>query len=128
MLDQERIDRYPEPGIDALPERSLGLLRGPGPNDAKTVRDPVHVSIDRDRRDAVAEDEDAVRGLGADPGERGELLEGPGDDPVEALEELARARSDHAGLDAVESGRPDEPLDLGGASVAERGSVREPRE
>jgi hypothetical protein len=69
VLDEERIDRDPVARIDRLAESRFGLFGSPGPDDAETVRDAVHVGVDRDRRDPVAEDEDAVRGLGADTGE-----------------------------------------------------------
>ena len=128
MLDEERVEGDPVPGVDDLPETGLRLRRGPGPEDPEAVDDAVDVGIDRDRRYRVAEDEDAVRGLRADPGERGQLVERPGNHSSEALEELPGALSDRPPLDVVEAGRADQSLDRPGIRPRERRGVRVPRE
>ena len=128
MLDEERIDGDPEARVHALAERGFGLLGSTGPNDAETVRDAMHVGVDRDGRDPVPEDEDAVRGLGADAGEGRELLEAPGNGASEPTEDLPRDRPEDPRLHSVESGRPNQRLDLRPSRSSERGRVREPGE
>jgi hypothetical protein len=88
----------------------------------------VHVGVDRDRRDPVAEDQHAVRGLRADARERRQLLEGLRYRTVEPVPDLSRDDPEHAGLHVVEAGHPDERLDVGALRAGERGSVREPGE
>jgi hypothetical protein len=88
----------------------------------------MYVRVDRDRRDPVSEDEDAVRGLGTDAGKRGQLLEGPGDRAGEPVEDLVRDDPKHVGLHTVEAGHPDQGLDVGPLRTGERRSVREPGE
>ena len=125
MLDEEGVHGDPEPWVDPVPEGGLRLFGRPGPHDPEPVRDPMDVGVDRDRRDPVAKDEDAVRGLRTDPGKRDELVERAGDRAPEPLEELPRARPDHPGLHAVEAGRADERLHLRGAGAGEGRCVRE---
>ena len=125
MLDEERVDGDPEARVDPLAQRGFGLLGRPGPDDAEPVRDAMHVGVDRDRRDPVPENEDAVRGLGADTGEGGEFLEGPGNRATEPVEQLPGHRSEGPRLHAIEAGRPDEHLDFGRPRPGERRGVRE---
>ncbi len=94
MLDEQRVHRDPEARVHAFPEGRLGLLGSAGPHDAEPVRDAMHVSVHRYRRDAVPEDQNAVGGLRSDAGKRGEFLEGPGHDAAETVEDLLRARPD----------------------------------
>jgi len=128
VLDEQRVHRDPEARVDPLAERRLRLLGRPGPDDAEPVRDPVDVRVDRDRRDPVAEDEHAVRGLRPDPGERDELVERARDRPSEPPEDLAGAGADDPRLDPVEPSRADEPLQLGRPGPGEGRRVREPAE
>ena len=128
MLYEERVQRNPELPVHELSEGGLGLLGGPGADDAEAIRDPMHVRVDRDRGDPVAEDEHAVRGLRPDPGKRGQLLERPRDPPPEPLEDRSGAVADHPRLDAIEPGRPDQGLDRVGAGPRERDRGREGRE
>ena len=128
MLDQERVDRNPVALGDPFAQGLFRLFGRAGPDHTESVRDPMDVRVDGDRGDPVPEDEHAVRGLGADPVERGELLKGPRNLPPESVEELRRAVADYARLDAVETGGPDEGLDLGGFRAGERGRVGEPGE
>jgi hypothetical protein len=111
VLHQEGVERDPVPlGYD-LSKPFLRLLRGPGAHDAEPVRDPVDVGVDRDCRDPVAEHQDAVRRLRSDVREAEQLLHRPGNDPVEPVEDLARAVANRARLRPVEAGLPDERLD-----------------
>ncbi len=128
MLDEQRIERNPVLRVDDRPQRLLGLFGALRAYHAEAVRDPVDVGIDGNGGDPVAEDEHAVRGLGTDAGERRELLVGTGDDPVEPGEQGARAVAHDAGLHVIESRRPDERLDRGGAGRGERRRVRVPCE
>jgi hypothetical protein len=128
VLDEQRVHGDPEALVHPLPERRLGLLGSPGPNDAEPVRDAMHVRIDRYRGDPVAEDEHAVRGLRPDTTDRHELLEGSRYGAVETVEDIASARPDHARLHVVEPGPSNERFDLGGRRAGERDRVREPGE
>jgi len=128
VLDEERVQRHPVPLGDDLPQDGLGLLGAPGPGDPQPLGDPVHVGVDRHRRDAVAEDKDAVRGLRSDAGERGQRGEFSWDGPPEPLEQRLGARPDRAGLGVVEADRADAPLDFGDRRAREAGGVREPAE
>jgi hypothetical protein len=91
VLDQQGVERQPVPLGNDPSERRLGLFGAVRADDAQPVREPVHMGIDRYRRRAVPEDEDAVRRLRADAGEREELLESPWDLPAESLENLPSA-------------------------------------
>ena len=128
MLDEERVERDPVLRVEHLAQRRFGLLGGPGPHDAEPVRDAVDVRVDRDRRDPVAEDEDAVRRLRADPGQRRQRLEAARDLPVEPVEHRRGAGPDHAGFDPVEAGRPDQRLEVGRTRPGERRGVGVARE
>jgi hypothetical protein len=88
VLNEERVEGDPVTGVDPLAEGGFGLLGRAGPHDAEAVRDPMDVRVDGDRRDPVAEDEHAVRGLGPDPGEGDERLELPRNGPSEPVEDL----------------------------------------
>jgi hypothetical protein len=70
VLHEEGVERDPVRGVDHSGERALGLLGGPGSDDAEAVRDAMDVRVDRDRGDPVPEHEDAVGGLGTDTGHR----------------------------------------------------------
>ncbi len=128
MLDEQRIEGEPEPFGEPAAQPLLRLLRRIGADHPEPVRQAVHVRVDGDRRDPVGEDEDAVRRLRADAGEARQLLERPGDAPVEPVEEGPRARPHRPRLRAVESDRVDQHLDGAAARPRERRSVREPRE
>lgn len=125
MLDEERVDRDPVLRVDRARERPLGLLGGPGPDDAEPVRDPVDVRVDRDRGDPVPEHEHAVRRLGPDPVEGGQLLERPGHHPAEPLEKVPGDLAEDAGLRVVKARAPDERLDLGDRGAGQGRGVRE---
>ena len=125
MLDQERIEGDPVPLVHDLPEARLRLLRGTRPHHPEPVRDPMDMGVDGDRRDPVAEDEDAVRGLWTDAGKRQQFLHRPGHDAREAGLNLAGRVPDDPGLDTVEAGRADQWLDLARRSGRERRRVRE---
>ena len=128
MLDEERIEGDPVAAVDDARQRRFGLLGALRPHDAEPVRDPVDVGVHGDRRDAVAEDEDAVRRLGSDVGQahQGGIL--PRDDAAELGEDRLRAVPDGPALDPIEAGRPDERLDRVGRGRGERGRVGEPGE
>jgi hypothetical protein len=128
VLDEERVERDPVPFGDDLPQLCLRLYGGPRPHDPEPVRDAVDVGVHRDRGDRVAEDEDAVRGLGSDPPDRLELRERPRDDPAEPVADLACALADHPGLRMVEAGLPDQGFDLARIGGGEGGRVRVPGE
>jgi len=128
VLDQQRVERDPVlPGED-LPQAFLRLLGGAGAHDPEAVRDPVHVGVDGDRRDPVAEDQDAVRGLRADPGERRELVEVLRDHARKSSEDLGGARADRPRLGVVEARSPNERLDGPGGRCRETHGVRVPGE
>jgi hypothetical protein len=128
VLHEQGVERDPvalgEPG----PQPFLGLLRRAGPNDSQPVRDPVDVGIDRDGRDSVAEDEDAIRGLRTDPGKGDELLERVGNLSGEPVEYRPSAGPEGPRLLPVESDDSDERLDLRRGSPRERRSIGIPRE
>ncbi len=128
MLYEERVERDPPRGVDARAERRLRLLRGARSHNPEAVRDAVDVGVDRHRGDAVAEDEDAVRGLRSDPGEARELGEGARDRPAEPLLDRPRARPDRPALGPVEPDRADQRKELVGAGGRERPRVGEPGE
>jgi hypothetical protein len=128
VLDQERVQRDPEARVDRPAQRRLGLLRGPRPDDAETVSDAVHVGVDRDRRDAEAEDQHAVRRLRTDRRERDELLEGPRDLPTVAVQDLLGDRPDRTALRPVEPHGPHERLKVGRRGPREPARVRVPSE
>ena len=128
MLHQERVQRDPVPGRDRPPQLRLGLLRALGADQPEPVRDPVDVGVDRDRRDPVAEDQDAVRGLRSDPGKARERREVARHRPLEPRQDLRRAAADRARLRAVESRAPDQRLDLLDRRGGERLGGTEPRE
>ncbi len=128
MLHEQRVDRDPVLARQHVPQTELRLLRAPGPDDTEAVRDPVHVRVDRDRGDVVAEDEHAVRGLRADPGKARQLLERPGHGAAEPVEHLARAVADEPRLRVVEPGLADQRLDLRRSGRREAGRVGESRE
>ena len=128
MLDEQRVERDPVPRVDDRPELRLRLARRPGRRHSEPVRDPVDVRVDRDRGDVVAEDEDAVGRLRPDPRERGQGLERAGDLAGEPVEELTGAGPDRAGLDMIESRRPDEPFDRASVGPGEGGRIGIPRE
>jgi len=128
VLHEERIQREPVPLRDDPTQRGLRLLGAPRAHDAEAVGEAVDVGIDRHSGDAVAEHQDAVRGLRTDPGKARQLLERPGDALGESLEERAGARLDRAGLGPVEADRPDQPLDRRGARGRQGPRVGEPRE
>lgn len=124
MLDEEGVERNPVPLGHHFPELRFGLRGSTRPDDAEAIRDSVNVGIDGDRRDPVAEHQDAVRGLGTNAGERDELVIRPGHDTAETREELLGDRSNDPGFRMVEAGRPDEGLDLGLAGPGQRPRVR----
>ena len=128
MLDEQGVDGDPVPRVDPFSQRSLGLFGRPGPHDAEPVRDPMDVGVHRDRRDPVAEDEDAVRGLRPDAGERHERFKVAGDHSAEPLQDLGRHPAEDPGLHPVEPRRPDQWFDLGRGGAGERRRVREPLE
>jgi hypothetical protein len=128
VLDEQRIEGHPVPFGDDLPEPFLGLLGRTGPYDPEPVRDPVHVGVDRDRGDPVAEDEDAVGGLRTDVGQREELFHAPRHHALEAIEDLARAVPDRARLGPVETGLPDQRLDRVWRGGRQSAGVRIPGE
>jgi hypothetical protein len=128
VLHQQRVERDPVPRVDRAGEGPLGLLGGPRPHDAEPVRDPVHVRVDRDRRDPVTEHEHAVRRLRTHPLQRRQRVVGARDLAAEPLEEVAGDGPDHPGLGVVEPGPPDERLDRRGGRVREGGRVRILRE
>jgi hypothetical protein len=113
VLDKERIERDPVLRVDDLAQPLLGLLGGLRPHHAEPVGQAMDVRVDRDRRNAVAEDEDTVRGLRADAPESAELLERLRHDAVEPIEDLAGGVPDHAGLRPVETGLTNQRFDLG---------------
>ncbi len=113
MLDQERVERDPVALGDGATERLFRLFRGAGTHEPEPVRNAVDVGVDRDRRDPVAEDQNAVRRLRPHPREARELGKGTGDVSVEALEDRSSAPGQGAGLRAVEPSRPDQGLDIG---------------
>lgn len=128
MLHQHRIEGEPVPLGKEPPERRLRLPRGLRADDAQPIREPVHVGVDRDRRDPVAEDEHAVGGLGADPRQGRQLFEGARDDAREPVEDLLRARSYGPRLRPVEPDRADQRLDVPRPGAGEAGGVGEFRE
>ena len=128
MLDEEGVQRDPELAGQQLPQSRLGLLGSAGAHDPEPVGDPVHVGVDRDRRDPVAEDEHAVRGLGADARQRGERRVRARDLAGEPREDLGGDRTDHAGLRVIESRLSDERLDRGRSRRREARRVRKPGE
>src|SRR5579875_1236111 len=119
VLDQERVQGDPEPPIEDLPQPGLGLLWTGGEYNPEPVRDAVDVGVDRHPGDPVAEDQDAVRRLGADPGEGGELGQGSGNPAREPFEDLPGDPGEKTGLGPVEPGRPDQRLDLVGGGPGE---------
>ncbi len=125
MLHEQRVQRDPVLAGDDLRERDLGLLGRPGADDAETVRDPVHVRVDRDRRDPVAEDQHAVRRLRPDGGQAHQFVVRSGHRAREPIEQFPGAGAYGPGLDAIETGRPDETLDVGGPGGGERSGIRE---
>ena len=128
MLHEQRVERDPVRSVQDVAETGLGLGRGPRADDPEPVDDPVDVGIDGDRRDAVAEDEHAVRGLRPDPREIGQRLEGRGDLPSVPREERPGAVADDPGLHVVETGRPDQRFDRPGGGAGERRGVGVARE
>ena len=124
MLHEERVERDPVPRIDARPQACFGLGRGARSDDAQAVRDAVHMRVDRDRRDRIAEHEDAVRRLRPDARQRGQLVERSRHVPSEPVEERSGARADRPRLDPVEPGRADQALDRPGIGPGERRGVR----
>jgi hypothetical protein len=128
VLHEERVEGDPVRRVDRRAQGGLGLLGGPRPYDAEAVCDPVDVGVDRDRGDAVAEDEHAVRRLRPDPGKGRQGLERAGHLAAEPLEDLLRDRADDARLHPVEPRRADPGLDRGGARPREGGGIRVPRE
>ena len=125
MLDEPRIEGDPVlPGDDAR-EGELGRLGGLRADDPEPVRDAVDVGVDRDRRDPVAEDEDAVRRLRADRREGDEVVVPPRHLAVEPIEELPGAGADGPRLHPVEARRADQRLDRGRGRGRERRGVRE---
>ena len=128
MLDEQGVERDPVLRRHHAAEGLLGGFRGLRPHDAEPIRDPVHVSIDRDRRESVTEDQHAVRGLGAHPRQRGELLVGRRHAPPEPSEDLGRAISDRRRFRAIEADAPDQGDEGGRRGPGQRRSVRELRE
>jgi hypothetical protein len=128
VLDEQRVERYPVAPVDDPGELGLGLLGALRSDDPEPVGDPVHVGVDRDRGDAVAEDEDAVRRLRADVGEAHERVELPRHRAAEFREDRPRAVAHRAALHPVETRRADERLDLGRGGRGERRRVGEPGE
>jgi hypothetical protein len=128
VLDEQRVEGDPVSLRYRIAERGLRLLGRPCPHHAQTVGDAVHVGIDGDRRDTVAEDQDAVRRLRANAPDRGELLERPGNRTPESVEQFGGAGPNDPGLHPVEPGRADQRLDLGRFRSGEGGRVREPSE
>jgi hypothetical protein len=128
VLDQERVERKPEPlGKDAT-ERLLGLFGGPGPHHPESIGETVDVGVDRNPREAVAEHQHAVRRLRPDPRQRRELGERPRNDPAEPVEDLAGALPDEPGLGTIEADRMDQRLDHPRRRRGQRGGVRILRE
>ncbi len=128
MLDQERVQRNPvDPGQRPAQLR-LGRLGRGGPDGAETVRDPVDMGVDGDPGEAEPEDQDAVRGLRADAGERRERLQRLGDPAAGVGEQPAGALPDVPGLGPVEPDRPDPALDLPERRGGQGGGVRIPLE
>ena len=128
MLYEERVEGDPVPAINNLAQALLGLLGCPGAHDPETVRDAVDVRVDGDRRDAVPEHEDAVRGLRPDAPQGGQLLERPGDLPVESALDVARDLADDARLDAIEPRPMDETFHGREGRAPERRGVGVPGE
>jgi hypothetical protein len=128
VLDEQRVEGDPVRPWKDLPEPFFGFLGRPGADHPEAVRDAVHVRVDRDRRDAVPEDEDAVRRLRADAGERRELLERSRNLAGKAGEDRRRAGPDRSGLGVVEPGLPDERLDRPGGRARKPRRVGVPRE
>ena len=128
MLDEQRVDRDPVAGVYGRAEALLGLLRGRRAHDPEAVGDPVDVGVDGDRRDPVAEDEDAVRGLRPDAGQREQRLVVPGHRSPVLLEDRPRARADDPALRPVEADRPHDRLEHPRVGSGERPRVREPCE
>ena len=128
MLDEERVERDPEPLGEDLLQASLGLGRRSGTDHAETVRDPVDVGVDGYRGDRVAEDQHAVRGLRPDARKGGERVERPRHVASVAIEELAGTRPDRPRLHPIEPGRANEFLDSVDRGPGERSCVRVPSE
>jgi hypothetical protein len=128
VLDEQRVERDPVLRVDRPGEGPLGLLRRSRSDDPEPVRDPVDVRVDRDRRDPVAEDKDAVGRLGPDALQGRQLVERPGDHAPEAVEEVPGDLVDDPRLRVVESGPSDERLDRGRRSGGERWRVGVPGE
>jgi hypothetical protein len=128
VLDQERVHGDPVPSVDRLPQRRLGLLRRARADDPQSVRDPVDVGVDGDRRDPVTEDENAVRGLRPDAGQGDQLIERLRNRSPEPLEDFAGDDPEHPRLHPVESGRADERLDLRATRPGEGPRIGEPGE
>ncbi len=128
MLDQERVERDPVASGDGATERLFRLFRGAGAHEPEPVRNTVDVGVDRDRRDPVAEDQDAVRRLRPYPREARELGKGTGDVSMKALENRSSAPRQDTGLRAVEPGRPDQGLEVGRTRAREELRVRVARE
>jgi len=128
VLDEQRVEGDPVGARHHARERPLRRFGRPRADDAEAVRDPVHVGVDRDRRDPVPEHEHAVRRLRADVRQAHERLKVPGDLAAEPVEERLGARPHAPGLHAVEPGRPDERLDRLGPGPRERAGIRVPRE
>jgi hypothetical protein len=128
VLHEQRVERDPvRLGHDAL-ERRFGLLGRRRPDHAEPVRDPMHMGVDRDRRSAVPEDEHAVRGLRAHPGQRRELFVGRRDLSAEPVEDLRGARPDRPRLRPVEPDLSDQRLEIRGVRPGEGRGVGEPGE
>lgn len=123
MLHEQRVEGDPVLPREDLAQPRLGLLGRPGANDTEAIRDPVDVGVDRDRGNAVAEDEHAVRRLRPDRRERRQRFEGARHDPAEPGEDLPRARPDRTGLGVVEPRSPDQRLDRPGGGAGEGGRV-----
>jgi hypothetical protein len=117
VLHEERIERDPVPAIHDLPQPPLRFLGRARSHDPEPVGDPMDMRVDRDRRDPVSEHQDAVGRLRPDAGQRGQLLQRPGNLTVEPIQDLLSDLADRSRLDPVEPRSVDESFHAGPRSA-----------
>src|SRR5215471_10662216 len=127
--DEQVVVADPVAARELPAQGELGALGRAGPDEAKTVTDPVDVGVDADAGLPEAHGDHEVGRLPPDAGQGEEGIEIVRHLPSEPLEQLPGEGAKSARLGAVEADGEDQPLDpTSGQRQERRRGVRYPEE